>query len=412
MASQQPDDAGPVPVEGEHISDDSLSKVEGKKTLGSRIKGIFKPAGTDDENDRDKLPPVPFLQLFDYSTRGERWLMVIAFIAAAAHGTLLPLFTIIFGSIVDVFGEDTRDEETRSRLTNEVGGVAKWFLILGGIAFITSLMQVRFQLVFAQRVGNRLRRLFFDSLMRQDYAWYDQNDGGELTARVASDVSLIEGGIGDKMSSVVQFMTMFVAGFIIAFIYGWKLTLIILAIAPLLAISGALFGKLAADSTSESLGAYGAAAAVANEVLNLIRTVTAFNGQETEARRYEVHLQHAYKAAVIKSASSGAALGFTYFVIFATFAVAFSFGAGQVRNGAMEPGDVIVTFFSVFIATISIGQGTSLTIIFSCRIAMDSFHCTCRYVYSLSTPSRAGSHQAMRIFSLHLMNRLHSGARF
>eukprot|EP00177_Eucheuma_denticulatum_P008442 GFKZ01015348.1.p1 GENE.GFKZ01015348.1~~GFKZ01015348.1.p1 ORF type:complete len:1387 (+),score=214.48 GFKZ01015348.1:517-4161(+) len=268
----------------------------------------------------------------------------------------MPLFTIIFGSVIDAFGLSVGDPTQLDQVTSEVGGAAKWFLILAGIAFVTSFMQVRFQLIFAQRVSNRLRRLFFDSLMRQDYDWYDNNDGGELTARVANDVNLVEAGIGDKVSSAVQFTSMFVSGFIIAFIYGWKLTLIILAIAPLLAIGGALFGKLAADSTSEGLGAYGSAGAVANEALSLIRTVTAFNAQESEAQRYEKELDKAYKAGVKKGAFQGAALGFTYFIIFSTFAVAFSFGGSQVRSGAMMPGDVIVTFFSVFIATISIGQ--------------------------------------------------------
>lgn len=345
-------------VEMQLIADEAPEQI--KISLGHRLKAMFKPEKSDEEKYLDdSLPPIPFFQLFAYSTPAERWLMAFACVAAIAHGTILPLFTIIFGSIIDVFGVTSADQSQLDTLTSEIGGVAKWFLILAVVAFVTSFIQVRFQLVFAQRVSNRLRRLFFDSLMRQDYTWYDSNDGGELTARVASDVNLVEAGIGAKVSTAVQFISMFVTGFIIAFVHGWKLTLVILAIAPLLAIGGALFGKLAADSTSEGLGAYGAAGAIANEVLNLIRTVTAFSGQETEAKRYEAHLQHAYKAGVMKSAFSGAALGFTYFVVFCTFAVAFAFGAGQVRNGSMEPGDVVVTFFSVFIATLSIGQGTS-----------------------------------------------------
>lgn len=315
----------------------------------------------DQSHDENKPPPVKFPQLFRYTTREEKLLMLTACICAAIHGGLLPIFTILFGGIINDFGnvQDTPitpEDIPVERITDEIGSVAKWFLVLGLVAFVTSLVQVRLQLVVAHRVCARLRRKFFESLMSQDYTWIDQNDGGELTARVAGDVNLIQAGMGDKVTSAVQFISMFVIGIIVAFIYGPLLTLVILSVAPLLIISGVAFARLAAESTGEGLGAYGKAGAVASEVIGLIRTVAAYNGQETEAKRYEKELDLAFKADVRKAVISGFGLGFTFLVIFSTYAVAFAFGAWRVREGSMEPGDVLTTFFSVFIACVSIGQ--------------------------------------------------------
>ena len=53
-----------------------------------------------------------------------------------------------------------------------------------------------------------------------------------------SDVNKIQEGIGDKIGNFFQWFCCFLAGMVIGFIYGWKLTLVILAFAPLLAISG------------------------------------------------------------------------------------------------------------------------------------------------------------------------------
>ncbi|KAI0558615.1 ABC transporter [Gracilaria domingensis] len=329
---------------------------ETPSSLKGRIKAIFAK-----KKEKEEHKTVPFKELFAYATRAELRYMFISIPAAAVHGCILPLFTIVFGDVINAFGgtDDTGEGAVAlDEITSTVGGIAKWFLVLAAVAFVSSFLQVRFQLIFAHRVTNRLRRLYFQSLMRQDYSWYDSNDGGELTARVAGDVNLIQAGIGEKVATAVQFIVTFITGFIIAFIYGWKLTLIILAISPLLALGGVLFGKLAAESSSDTQKSYGAAGGVASEVLSLIRTVTAYNGQESEARRYDEKLQEAYSYGVRRSAYSGGALGFTYGVIFCTFAVAFTFGAGQVRSGAMEPGDIIITFFSVFIATISIGQAS------------------------------------------------------
>ena len=48
----------------------------------------------------------------------------------------------------------------------------------------------------------------------------------------------VQEGIGDKIGNFFQWFACFVAGIIIGFVYGWKLTLVIMAFAPLLAACG------------------------------------------------------------------------------------------------------------------------------------------------------------------------------
>lgn len=306
----------------------------------------------DEKVEEEKPPSVKFSELFRYSTRTEKILIFVAFACAAVHGCIQPLFTIIFGAIINRFGDTPREE-----IVDEIGKYGVYFIILGIVAFVLSYVQVHFQLIAAQGICTRLRRKYFQSLMSQDYTWYDKNDGGELTARVAGDVDVIQAGIGDKFTSAVQFIAMFFAGIIIAFIYGPLLTLVILAVAPLLAGGGAVFSKFAAESTGEGLGAYGEAGAVASEIIGLIRVVTAYNGQTVELKRYEEKLDKAYKAGTKKAMFAGFAMGFTMFVIFCSYAIAFAFGAKRVRDGAIYAGDLLTTFFSVFIACLSLGQG-------------------------------------------------------
>lgn len=61
---------------------------------------------------------------------------------------------------------------------------------------------------------------------------------------LCSDVYKIQEGIGDKVGLLIQAYTTFIASFVIGFIQGWKLTLVILAVSPLLGISAAFFGKV------------------------------------------------------------------------------------------------------------------------------------------------------------------------
>ena len=50
--------------------------------------------------------------------------------------------------------------------------------------------------------------------------------------------------MSDKVSMAVQWMTAFLAGFIIAFFYEWRLSLVIMSTSPLMAICGYLISKV------------------------------------------------------------------------------------------------------------------------------------------------------------------------
>lgn len=59
-----------------------------------------------------------------------------------------------------------------------------------------------------------------------------------------SDVFKINEGIGDKIGMFFHSITSFLAGFIVGFIRGWKLTLVILAVTPLIGLSSAMWAKV------------------------------------------------------------------------------------------------------------------------------------------------------------------------
>lgn len=101
-------------------------------------------------------------------------------------------------------------------------------------------------------------------------------------------------------------------GFIIGFVKGWELTLVLMAVAPFLAVAGgaclprrprctdsltpspprllppaAFITKLMQELQSSEQTAYASAGSVADEILRSIRTVLAFGAQEKSARRCE-----------------------------------------------------------------------------------------------------------------------------
>ena len=187
-----------------------------------------------------------------------------------------PHHAVFFGAIIDDFG----DASTPDELVDNVTESAILILYLAVAAFAASYLQVAFFTLTAQRQALRIRRMYFTALVRQDMAWFDHQATGALSSRISADIPKIQEAIGDKVASFLQFFGMFIAGFAVGFAYGWKLTLVILAITPIMGAGGALMSKMLSEAASGGQGYYAAAGAVADEVLHMIRTVVAFDTQD------------------------------------------------------------------------------------------------------------------------------------
>jgi len=58
------------------------------------------------------------------------------------------------------------------------------------------------------------------------------------------DLNKVDEGIGHKIGMLLQAITTVLVGFIMGFVYGWKLTLVMIAVSPLVVIAGGIIGKV------------------------------------------------------------------------------------------------------------------------------------------------------------------------
>lgn len=77
-----------------------------------------------------------------------------------------------------------------------------------------------------------------------------------------------------QVGKFLQLMSTFIGGFVIAFIKGWLLALVMLSILPLLAVSGASMAFIIGRMASRGQSAYAKAANVVEQTIGSIRTVS------------------------------------------------------------------------------------------------------------------------------------------
>uniref|UniRef100_A0A672LW30 ATP-binding cassette sub-family B member 5 n=1 Tax=Sinocyclocheilus grahami TaxID=75366 RepID=A0A672LW30_SINGR len=317
---------------------------------------------------KEPVKTVGFFQLFRYATCLEVLLMLIGLLCAGAHGVALPLMCVVFGEMTDSFvlsghtanltgisNSTIKKHPSKPKMTEH----AYYFVAIGAAVLLLGTFQVMLFLLTAAKQTKRIREKYFHAILHQQMSWFDTHQIGELNIRLTDDINTINDGLGDKICVFVQFFCTFIAGFIIGFIYGWKLTLVILAVSPLLAGSAAVWSIILATLTSKELSAYAKAGAVAEEILVAIRTVVAFNGQKKAVEKYEKNLIEAKNFGIKKAITTNVSMGLTQFIIFGTYALAFWYGT---KLSVDEPenysiGKVLTVFFSVMIGSFSLGQG-------------------------------------------------------
>ncbi|XP_010174504.2 multidrug resistance protein 1 [Antrostomus carolinensis] len=321
------------------------------------------------ENEKTERKAVGIFELFHYADWVDVLLMVVGLIAAVANGTGLPLMIIVFGEMTNSFvlsGVKSNESEVNISSCPSIPGIdiedemtkfAYYYVGIGCAVLILSTIQVWTFLIAAARQTARIRQKFFFAVLHQEMAWFDTTQIGTLNTRLTDDINTIHEGIGDKICIFIQFFATFLAGIIIGFIHGWKLTLVILSVSPLLAASAAVWSTLLASLTAKELSAYAKAGAVAEEVLTAIRTVVAFNGQQKALARYDANLEMARSVGVKKSITTNTSLGVSQFLIFGSYALAFWYGTKlTAEDKNYDIGRVLIVFFSVLIGAFSLGQ--------------------------------------------------------
>ncbi|CAN2389827.1 Multidrug resistance protein, partial [Pristimantis euphronides] len=296
--------------------------------------------------------------------------MLLGILCAAVTGLGYPMNFIISGYLVESFassGERINGKLTHLSVYNKGKSIIRIFncwlctfiVILGFCVVIFSMFQIWTFVVSAQRQIRRIQQMFFNAVLHQEMAWFDSYPTGTLNNRVTQDMNTIHEGICDKLCITVQVFSTCFSGIISAFLFGWKLTLVILSITPLISLTVVLWTKLVASLTTKEIKAYAKAGAVAEEIFTSIRTVAAFNGQQKAMDKYDTNLIDAKNFGIKKSITSNMPIGFAQLLIFSSFAMAFWYGT---RLTMQEPENytvrnVVTICLSVLVSVFTMGRG-------------------------------------------------------
>ncbi|QCD80147.1 ATP-binding cassette [Vigna unguiculata] len=298
---------------------------------------------------------VPLYKLFSFADPLDHLLMFLGTVGAFGNGVSLPLMTLIFGNMINAFGGNNNSKQ----VVDEVSKVSLKFVYLAVGTFFASLLQLTCWMITGERQAARIRGLYLQTILRQDVTFFDKETRtGEVVGRMSGDTVLIQEAMGEKVGQFLQFMATFVGGFVVAFIRGWLLAVVMLSSIPPLAFCGAMVGLVISKASSRGQEAYSKAASVVEQTIGSIRTVASFTGEKQAIVNYNQSLIKAYKAGLQEAVASGFGFGALYFVFTCSYGLAIWFGAKMIIEKGYTGGQVVTVMMAVLTGSMSLGQAS------------------------------------------------------
>ncbi len=164
-----------------------------------------------------------------------------------------------------------------------IGRLNQLSLVMVGILFLEALSTSGREYFFglgAERVGVRVRRMVFDTLLVQDLQFFDSRDTGAITTRLWTDVPPLEYVLAEELAETLRASVFSVIGTGLLFYTSPLLTLLMLLALPPIAGATSLLGRRVKNLAADVQKAHAEGGAAATEVLAGIRTVRAFSQEE------------------------------------------------------------------------------------------------------------------------------------
>ncbi|OWZ19483.1 ABC transporter [Phytophthora megakarya] len=279
-------------------------------------------------------------------------------VGAILNAGVFPAWGVMMAKITVLFFDYSKTEHEM------VHDARYWSLGFVGLGFIygfSTLLQNYCFGVASERLIARVRLDAFSAMLRQDIGWFDksENASGALLSRLSSDAATLKAMTSETLNRLVVNLTTLVIVFAVCFFFSWQMTLILLAMAPLLTISSFLVNKSVADGDSTSKkdnDVDATAGALLTNTISSIRTVASLGMERDLSDRYKGYLETSKQTDTRAGVVAGAAFGFSLGMMLLVAALLFYVSSRWISKGTITFEDMFAVLMVFSLSSFSIGS--------------------------------------------------------
>ncbi|PXF49842.1 ATP-binding cassette sub-family B member 10, mitochondrial [Gracilariopsis chorda] len=285
--------------------------------------------------------------------RPEKRLVGFALSAQLVSASSIMLFPLALGKVVDtVTGTGPTD-------------LNSLVLIMGGVfsvSAIASATRVAAMSLAGSRISRQLRVSLFHSILRQETAFFDKRQSGELINRLSSDVPLVSRTLTENLAKILRNAVTSASSMSLILYLSPKLSLVTICSIPPIVGFALIFGRTARRLSRELVDALAAATQIAAERTGAIRTVRTFGAEEEESNRYTKRVDETYNLAKKVAIADGLYSGSVQLSAQMSLLGVLWFGGRMVTNPADPMTIGALTSFAMYAVNLGVSisaMGTS-----------------------------------------------------
>jgi subfamily B ATP-binding cassette protein MsbA len=289
----------------------------------------------------------PHLGTFSLATIA---MVVVGLLESATGALIVPIFDQAFAQ------DDGQRTPTLFGLQNLIptSGLGAWRTIAILLVVFTAVKGVAeyFSSYLMARVGQasvfRLRQDLYGHVLSQSASFFERHRTNYLVSRLVSSAAAIEVAVTATLRDMLRESFTLIAFLTASFYYNWRLTLGALAIAPIIAVLTARFGRSLRNLARESFEGNKRLTDTAQEALSNQNIVKAYRAEEREQARFSSVAQEIVRAN-LRSARIAALSPPTIEMIgVIAVVVLLFFGQREIMAGRMNAAQFLTFLFFLF----------------------------------------------------------------
>ncbi|KAJ9179441.1 hypothetical protein P3X46_011229 [Hevea brasiliensis] len=316
----------------------------------------------DDDYDEEAPKQIGLFGLFKYSTKWDVVLVILGCLGALINGGALPWYSYLFGDFVNKISK----LDDKSQMMKDVEKICLQMTLLAAIVAVGAYLEISCWRLVGERSAHRIRTIYLRAVLGQDISFYDTEvSTGDVMHGISSDVAQIQEVMGEKMAHFVRQVCTFICGYTVGFLRSWKVSLVVFSVTPLMMSTGMAYKAIYVGLATKEEVSYKKAGGVAEQAISSIRTVISFVAEDHLAEKYAEFLEKSVPIGAKIGFAKGIGMGVIYLVTYATWALAFWYGAILVSRGEITGGAAIACFFGVNVG----GRGLALSLTYFAQFA-------------------------------------------
>lgn len=280
------------------------------------------------------------LRLFQYIGKHKWKLYLGMFFLLLTGGTAL-LFPMMLGGLVK-----TIEKKDFSQI-NDIG---IYLIIVLSLQSIFSYFRIYLFVNYTENTLAALRQAVYAHLIQLPMSFFVQQRVGDLNSRMSADIAQIQDTLTTTIAEFLRQFILVIGGIILLLYISPKLTLMMLAIVPVVAIAAVIFGRFIRKTSKDVQEKIAISNTVIEETLQGITNVKAFANEFFENARYKKSTEEIVKNAIKGGKYRGGFASFIIFCLFGSIVAVIWYGVFLASKSQLLIGDLIsFILYSAFV---------------------------------------------------------------